>query len=101
MYNVFEGKLVRLRALEPGDAETLFAHLQDNEISRRDASIVWPRSLADIRSSLEKHDEGSGKDDKDLVIETLDGTFVGGINTQLCDRRNGTYSVGIGLSDRS
>lgn len=100
MHNLFAGQQIRLRALEPGDAETLFQHLRDTEISRRDARIRWPRSLTDIRRSLESPDE-SKRDDKGLVIETLDGQLVGGLDVQMTDPTNGTFSIGIGLSDRS
>ena len=100
MYNLFEGQHVRLRALEPSDADTLFQHRRDNEIMRRDSRISWPRSLADIRRSLEGAEENK-RDDKDLVIETRDGQLVGGLDVQLTDPTNGTFSIGIGLSDRS
>ena len=36
---LFAGRLVRLRAIEPDDAETIFRHRQDDEISRLDARI--------------------------------------------------------------
>jgi RimJ/RimL family protein N-acetyltransferase len=99
--NLFEGHLVCLRALEPGDAETLFRHRQDTEISRRDARIQWPRSLAAIRQRLEKPGDGQSPDDIELAITTLDNRLVGGIDVQSSDRRNGTFSIGIGLAERS
>jgi RimJ/RimL family protein N-acetyltransferase len=101
MADVFEGRRVRLRALEPSDAELLFEHLRDTEISRRDARIQWPRSLAEIRRRLENPDAGPASDSRELVVETLAGQLVGGIDIQSADHRNGTFSVGIGLSDRS
>lgn len=101
MPNLFEGQRVRLRSLEPGDAETLFRHLQDTEIARRDARIQWPRSLADIKRQLEQPHEAQPTDDHNLIIETLDGRLVGGIDIQSTDRRNGTFSIGIGLGDRA
>lgn len=101
MQNLFEGQLVRLRALEPGDAETLFRHRQDTEIARRDARIQWPRSLAAIRHRLENPSDGSSTDDVELAITTRDDQLVGGIDVQSTDRRNGTFSIGVGLTDRS
>lgn len=101
MNNLFEGRLVRLRAMEPGDAETEFRHLQDSEVSRLDSNIEFPRALADIRRQLENPREPRYPDDKYLVIETLDGQMVGGINTQLTDPRHGTFSIGIGLPERT
>jgi RimJ/RimL family protein N-acetyltransferase len=101
MQNLFAGQLVRLRALEPSDAETLFRHRQDTEISRRDARIPWPQSLAAIRHRLETPGDAQSTDDVELVIVTLDDQLVGGIDVQSTDRRNGTFSVGIGLAERS
>jgi RimJ/RimL family protein N-acetyltransferase len=101
MPNLFEGQLVRLRSFQPSDAETVFQHLQDSEISRRDARIQWPSSLAEVQRRLEQQAEGQPTDDRDLAIETLDGRLVGGINAQSTDRRNGTFSIGLGLGDRA
>lgn len=101
MQNLFEGRLVRLRALEPGDAETLFSHSQDTEIARRDARIQWPRALAAIRQRLENRGDGPASDDIELAITTLASQLVGGVDVQSSDRRNGTFSIGIGLTDRS
>jgi RimJ/RimL family protein N-acetyltransferase len=101
MNNLFEGSLVRLRALQPGDEEIVFSQMLDSEISRRDSSVEWPKSLAEIKESLEKHDRQAKNDDKGLMIETLDGRIVGGVNTQLSDPRNGVFSVGISLGDRT
>jgi len=100
MNNLFAGRLVRLRALEPGDAEAQFRHLQDTEISRLDSNIEFPHSLADLRRRLENPREPRYPDDKPLVIETLEGELVGEINVQLTDPRNGTFSLGIGLPER-
>ena len=101
MTSLFEGRLVRLRAIEPTDAETIFRHRQDDEISRLDARIQWPQSLAERRRKLENPGEKTPTDDKGLVIETLDGHSVGDISVQTTDYRSGTFSVGIGLGERS
>lgn len=101
MNNLFEGRLVRLRAMEPEDAATEFRHLQDSEVARLDSNIGFPPALADIRRRFENPRESRSPDDKYLVIETLDGQMVGGINTQLADLRNGTFSIGIGLPERT
>jgi RimJ/RimL family protein N-acetyltransferase len=101
MKSQFEGRLVRLRAVEPGDAETLFRHRQDTEISRRDARIQWPRSLADIRRRIESPSESQPTDDHSLVIETLEGQVLGGVDIQSTQLRDGTFSIGIGLAERS
>lgn len=99
--NLFAGRLVRLRAWEPTDADTEFRFLQDSEIARLDSNIGFPNSLAEIRRRLENPREPRYPDDKSLIIETLDGQMVGEINVQLTDPRNGTFSIGIGLPERT
>ena len=99
--NLFEGKLVRLRALQPGDEEIIFHQQQDAEIARLDSYIGWPKSLAQVKDELEKQDRKEKNDDRYLMIETLDGKNIGGVNTQLSDPRNGVFSIGIGLGERT
>jgi RimJ/RimL family protein N-acetyltransferase len=101
MQNLYEGQLVRLRAAEPGDAEILFQHQRDSEIARRDSRIGWPKSLGALRQQLENASESQSRDNASLAIETLDGQLVGGLDIQSSDSRNGTFSIGIGLSDRA
>jgi RimJ/RimL family protein N-acetyltransferase len=101
MHNLFVGHLVCLRAIEPSDAETIFRHRQDSEISRRDARIQWPRSLATIRHRLENPGDAQSTDDTELMITTLDDQVIGEIDVQSTDRRNGTFSIGIGIAERS
>jgi RimJ/RimL family protein N-acetyltransferase len=99
--SLFVGRLVRLRAIEPDDAETIFRQRQDDEISRLDAQIQWPQSLAEVRRKLEDRTKKKPTDDENLLIETLDGHLVGDINVQATDPRSGTFSIGIGLGERS
>ena len=101
MNSLFVGRLVRLRAIEPDDAERIFRHRQDDEISRLDARIQWPQSLADVRRGLEDRAKKKPTDDEDLLIETLDGQLVGNIAVQTTDPRSGTFTIGIGLGERS
>ncbi|MEM5773637.1 MAG: GNAT family N-acetyltransferase [Anaerolineaceae bacterium] len=98
--NLFEGRLVRLRALEPGDEEILFRHWKDTRITRLDSSIDWPVSSTHIREWIDNKTSKKDSENRHLVIETLEGRHVGGVNTQLCDPRNGVFSIGIGIGDR-
>ncbi len=97
--SLFEGQLVRLRAIEPEDAIYLHQSRLDDEITRLDARIQWPESLAAVRRRVEKED-GERSDNVELLIETKHGQVVGGVSTQLADIRSGTFSIGIGLSER-
>jgi RimJ/RimL family protein N-acetyltransferase len=96
--NIFEGRLVRLRGVEPEDWETLFAWNQDTDSERRMYFIPFPTSKEEVRQWVAQRALQRGEDDTFFfVIETLAGQFVGSISPALCDRRNGTFSYGLGI----
>jgi RimJ/RimL family protein N-acetyltransferase len=96
--NLFEGRLVRLRGIEPEDWETFFAWNQDSDAARRLYFIPFPTSKEEVRQWAAKQALQRGEDDKFFfVIETLPGEVVGSISTASCDRRNGTFSYGVGI----
>jgi RimJ/RimL family protein N-acetyltransferase len=102
MNNLFEGKLIRLRAYEPDDVEIMRRHLLDTEISRSDSEIDWPWARSHVERSVEKKGQHKEEyDGKSLAIETLDGKLVGGLSVGKADRVNGTFSIGLGIADRS
>ena len=85
----------------PVTAKLSFDTARIRRFRRRDARIQWPGSLAAIRQRLEKPGDGKSPDDIELAITTLDNQLVGGIDVQSTNRRNGTFSIGIGLPERS
>jgi RimJ/RimL family protein N-acetyltransferase len=94
--NVFEGRLVRLRGIEPEDWETFQAWNVDTEAARSGYWIPFPGSKERQRQWAAKRAQQDGADDIFFfVIETLAGEAVGSISTNECDRRNGTFSYGI------
>ncbi len=96
--NIFEGKLVRLRGIEPEDWETFFTWNQDSESERRMWFISFPTSKEEVRQWVAKRSLQRGEDDTFFfVIETLAREVVGSISTHACDRRNGTFSYGLGV----
>lgn len=99
-FNVFTGKLVRLRAYRLDDVDEIWRQQRDNEIARLDSNIRWPVSSEEIREWIESKLQKEKGDDRTLIIETLDGRNVGGVNTQLSDTRNGVFSIGIGIAER-
>jgi RimJ/RimL family protein N-acetyltransferase len=96
--NLFEGRLVRLRALEAGDWEASIVHDRDSEVQRTGWSIQAPRSVEGTRRWAEQasNAEPDG-DNRRLAIETLGGELVGGMNVVDCDPRNGTFRYGLAL----
>lgn len=96
--NIWEGTRVRLRAVEPTDWEYFAAWNKDSEAARRSDQIPFPRATEATRRWTEE--EALRAPDNDAfrwVIETLDGTFVGSINSHSCEPRNGTFSYGIAI----
>jgi RimJ/RimL family protein N-acetyltransferase len=96
--NIFEGQLVRLRGVEPEDWETLFAWNQDSESARHLYFIPFPTSKEEVRQWVAKRALQRGEEDTFFfVIETLASQFVGSISSARCDRRNGTFTYGVGI----
>ena len=93
----WDGRLIRLRGVEPGDAEAHFLLNQDEELSRHLAQIYPPQSLAAVRAWAEREATRRFEDDTyTFQMETLaGGELVGGIATHDCDRRVGSFTYGL------
>ena len=98
--NYWQTARLRLRAIEPGDAETFHRWDMDSERARG-LDFVWPpSSLARVRNFAEQATQKSMENDSfHWMIETLDGTPVGTIHTHDCSLRNGTFSYGIDVCE--
>jgi RimJ/RimL family protein N-acetyltransferase len=96
--NYWQSKHIRLRAVEPGDAETFHRWNADSERARS-LDFVWPPlSLASIRGWTEETTRRKLENDAfHWVIETLEGLPVGSISTHNCQPRNGTFSYGVDI----
>jgi RimJ/RimL family protein N-acetyltransferase len=97
--NFWQGRLVRLRGVEPSDAETFARWNLDSEAAR-ELEFVWPPvSLAQIRhelgeASLRKLEADAFR----WVIEDADAQAVGQISTHDCDHRSGVFSYGLSVA---
>ncbi|HEV2802516.1 MAG TPA: GNAT family protein [Pyrinomonadaceae bacterium] len=95
--NFWQGQKVRLRGVEPTDAETFFRWNLDSEMSRR-LEYIWPPVSAErvrdfVRQQSLKTLEG---DAFTWVIEAAHGqTAVGTIATHHCEPQHGTFMYGI------
>ncbi len=96
--NIWQGKRVRLRAVEPEDWKTHFIWDQESEMARRSYLIPFPNSSTSAKEWAEKQAKlGPQGDDFRFQIENADGELVGSINTFRCDPRTGVFSYGLGL----
>ncbi|MEP7293139.1 MAG: GNAT family protein [Chloroflexota bacterium] len=98
MTNIFQGKLVRLRGVEPSDWEKHEQWDRDSEAARLGYEIPFPGSAASARAWAEREAaKGVENDVFRFQIETLDGALAGSLLTHHCDLRNGTFMYGISI----
>ncbi|HYY93940.1 MAG TPA: GNAT family protein [Pyrinomonadaceae bacterium] len=94
--NFWQGKLVRLRGVEPSDAEAFARWNLDSEAAR-EMDFIWPPiSLARIAKdteelALKKFESG----DFVFIVEDGAGVAVGSINAHHCNQRAGTFEYGL------
>jgi RimJ/RimL family protein N-acetyltransferase len=94
--NFWQGQKVRLRGIEPADAETFFRWNMDSETGRS-LEFLWPPvSLAQVRQQIAAQAlQKLERDEFHWIIEDATGTAVGSIDTHHCDARTGTFRYGI------
>jgi RimJ/RimL family protein N-acetyltransferase len=96
--NFWQGPHIRLRAVEPSDAEVFFAWNQDSEMTR-DLDWLWPpASLESVKRWAEEESRRKpANDDFFWVIQDREGQVVGCINPHHCDRRTGDFQYGVAV----
>ena len=99
----WQGNLVRLRAIEPDDAEFYFRLNKQLFVDRNQDQVYPPSSLHRQRSWIEETSKEGFKEDGGFrfQIEALEsGELTGCIDTHHCDPRTGVFSYGIALDER-
>ena len=97
--NHWQGDKVSLRAIEPEDHEKFYAWNKDTLTQQALDSVWFPSSKAGQKDFAEKEAKKETKNDKfNFVIETLDGVFVGTIDSHTTDSRIGWFKYGIAIS---
>ena len=97
-HNMFEGDLVRVRAIRSEDAPIFHAASEDTDAQRSGYFVPWPQSPErDAAWSEEKAKKTNDGDNVQLAIETLDGQLVGAINAHGCEPLHRTFEYGIAL----
>lgn len=104
MAKYWEGKLIRLRGIEPGDEDSHFMVDQEDDISRFQWVMNPPVSRAATRAWVEavskERPKGHSGHELTAQMETLvDGTLVGSIATHHCDLRAGVFSYGLHVEE--
>jgi RimJ/RimL family protein N-acetyltransferase len=96
--NFWQNTHVKLRAVEPSDAEFFFEWNQDSEMTGHIDWLWPPSSFESARRWAEEEARRRPADDMlFLVIENREGERVGSISTHQCDRRAGTFRYGVAI----
>jgi RimJ/RimL family protein N-acetyltransferase len=98
MTNIFQGKLVRLRAGEPSEGAIFRDWVRDDTESQRllyRIDFPPPRLAANHSPPGELTPQES--DNFPFTIETLNGEMAGAIHIHHCNPRSGTFMYGISL----
>lgn len=97
--NYWQTEHIRLRGVEPEDAETFWRWNQDSEMARN-LEFVWPPlSLAQVQEwAKEQAQKKLENDSFHWVIENRDGLPVGSISTHNCHPRSGAFKYGIAIA---
>jgi len=95
----WQGRRVRLRAVEPTDWEAHLTWNRDSDMSRQLDRVWFPQSREAVKRWAEQAAAAtnSGDDNVHLEIENLAGELVGAVATHECDPRNGTFAYGIAV----
>ena len=94
----WEGKKIRLRAIESCDWELFHQNDYDSEAARLSDVIYPPRSSEAAQKWAEKQSEREVEDhEMMLAIETLDEELVGTIAAFNCNRTSGFFYYGLAI----
>ena len=98
---MLEGRLVRLRGLEPSDLENAYTWVNDREVTHY-LMVRYPWSRAQEEKYLtENAAQGSSFQDVRLAIETLDGVHIGMTGLHRARPEDRAAELGIMIGDKS
>ena len=98
--NMWRGVDIRLRGIEPEDAETFYTWDSTETETARMVEWVWPAgSLALAKQWAQNRAIETAKNDEFFfAAEDVDGILAGIINTHSCDRRVGCFKYGVSIA---
>lgn len=96
--SLWQGKKIRLRAIEPSDWETYFAWNQDDKQARSLYFIPFPQSQEATKRFAETTSlQAPETDNFRFVIENNQREVVGDVTVNNCNPRNGTFNWGLNI----
>jgi len=101
MHEYWQGKKVRLRAMEETDGGLFYEILHTQEIQINEADIRVPASRASCDAfAAEQAAKGNSETSPFLVIEDLQGNAVGMATPSIEDERVGVFTCGMNILPR-
>jgi RimJ/RimL family protein N-acetyltransferase len=98
----WEGKRVRLRAVEPSDAKHHFEIDRERDVDRNLEAVMPPNSMARAEKWTREASEKGFRDGDCFLFEIealVSGEHVGAIDTHHCDPRVGKFEYGISIRE--
>jgi RimJ/RimL family protein N-acetyltransferase len=96
---MLKGKLVNLRAIERKDLDEIMKWVNDQEVTKYLAAFLYPVSREEEEKFLERA-MSSNDAEKNLVIETKEGVYIGQISLHKIDWKNSNAELGIIIGNK-
>ncbi|MBU1290447.1 GNAT family N-acetyltransferase, partial [bacterium] len=96
---MLKGKLVNLRAVEKKDLEEIMKWVNDREVTKYLSAFLYPVSWAEEEKFLERA-MSHNDTEKNLVMETKEGDYVGQISLHKIDWKNRNAELGIVIGNK-
>lgn len=94
----WRGDGIRLRGIEPRDAQTLMDWHEDSELSRHMDFLAPPQTLESVKTFIVKETQNKlERDHYFWMIENDQGEGVGHIDTR-CNTRHGHFEYGVSIA---
>lgn len=97
---MLEGKLVRLRAMEPEDIEEALKWVNDREVTLWLTSLRYPVSRKAEQQWIDDTPANSFANGVRLAIETKNGKHIGGINLHRTNPEDRKAGLGIMIGEK-
>ena len=96
---MLRGKLVNLRAMERKDLDEIMKWVNDQEVTKYLTAFLYPISRVEEEKFLERA-MSRNDTEKNLVIETKEGVYIGQISLHKIDWKNNNAELGIVIGNK-
>jgi RimJ/RimL family protein N-acetyltransferase len=96
---MLKGKLVNLRVIERKDLDEIMKWVNDQEVTKYLTAFLYPISRVEEEKFLERA-MSRNDTEKNLVIETKEGVYIGQISLHKIDWKNNNAELGIIIGNK-